>query len=88
MIKVYGFDSPKDLILAWRSSMCSRARARTSRGLSKASSMAKARKNETELPKKEAEDRRDRILKRMLNTPPKPRKGKGGVKRAQRSKEI
>ncbi len=30
-----------------------------------------------ELPQKEAEERRDAILKRMLNTPPKPKKGKG-----------
>lgn len=40
-----------------------------------------------ELPKKEAEERRDAILKRMLNTPPKPKKGKGEVKSSQRSRE-
>lgn len=33
-----------------------------------------------EIPRKEAEERRDAILKRMLNTPPKPRKGKSGAK--------
>ena len=44
-------------------------------------------KIESELPQKEAEERRDAILKRMLNTPPKTRKGKGGVKKDQKSKE-
>lgn len=33
------------------------------------------------VPQKEAEERRDAILKRMLNTPPKPKKGKGGTKK-------
>lgn len=40
--------------------------------------MGKIPKKTEELPQKEAEERRDTILKRMLNTPPKPRKGKGG----------
>ena len=38
------------------------------------------KKLEQELSQKEAEERRDAILKRMLNTPPKPKKGKGGGK--------
>ena len=40
-----------------------------------------------DVPPKEAEERRDAILKRMLNTPPKPKKGKDGEKKSQRSRE-
>lgn len=46
-----------------------------------------APKKNLDVPDKEAEERRDAILKRMLNTPPKPKKGKGEAKKAQRSKE-
>ena len=35
--------------------------------------------DDAEVPK-EIEARRDAILKRLLNTPPKPRKGRGGMK--------
>ena len=38
----------------------------------------------SDVPQKEAEERRDAILKRMLNTPPKPKKGKGGAKEAKK----
>ena len=41
--------------------------------------MAKTPKNqriESDLTQKEAEERRDAILKKMLNTPPKPKKGR------------
>lgn len=37
----------------------------------------KSRKIAADVPQKEAEERRDAILKRMLRTPPKPKKGKG-----------
>ena len=45
--------------------------------------MAGAKQQEPDQPvsPKDTEERRDAILRRMLNTPPKPRKGKGEVKK-------
>lgn len=39
----------------------------------------KGKKVTGDVPQREAEQRRDAIIKKLLETPPKPRKRKGGV---------